>query len=165
MDLHRLLPGLKGYRDGESSRETDKQIRLRLATEISLARRNLEEEKKQLLERTDRSLVPVLDQMGRKLDQLAHTLRYASREYRGFFRVYTHNGHKMEKVCQFDLDLFQELEILKLRVKQVRDALNEMDLFNKSAEALLQTASRFERLFSQRQHLLLTSHLERRHTG
>ncbi len=44
--LARMVPGVSGYQDKESSRDTDKSIRLRVATELEQLKRNLEDDKR-----------------------------------------------------------------------------------------------------------------------
>jgi len=68
--LARMVPGVSGYQDKESSRDTDKNIRLRIATELEQLKRNLEDDKRQLMDKKDFSLLPALDRVASQLDKL-----------------------------------------------------------------------------------------------
>ena len=46
--LARIVPGVAGYQDKETSRDTDKTIRLRLASELEQVKRGLEGDKRRL---------------------------------------------------------------------------------------------------------------------
>ncbi len=107
--LARMVPGVSGYQDKESSRDTDKNIRLRVATELEQLKRNLEDDKRQLMNKKDLSLLPALDRVGSQLDKLANTVRYASRGYSGVFDSNKLDVKKLDQLCTFDLQLMDGL--------------------------------------------------------
>lgn len=152
--LARLVPGIAGYHDKETSRDTDKTVRLRLASELEAIKRNLEEDKRQLMEERDLSLLPALDRLASKLDKVGNLIKYASRGYRGVFDTYKLNQEKLDELYAFDLRLFDELDTVKKKAKAVRDSHGEATLFKKATQELDLTIDGMEKLFAVRQEIL-----------
>lgn len=117
--LMRIFPGVAGYQDKESARATDKAIRLRLAAEIELMKRNLEEDKRALTEKKDLSMLPALDRLSSKLDKLVNLTQYAAGGYRGLFDPNPVTQKTLDRLYTFDLSLFEKLESAWNHVKQI----------------------------------------------
>lgn len=152
--LVRLVPGMAGYRDRETARDTDKAIRLRLAGELEELKRHLEEDQRQLTENKDLSLLPALDRLVSKLDKLGNLIKYAGRGYRGFFDITQIDQKKLDQLCSFDLGLFDELESIKAHVKEVAASQREAAPLKDAIGHLDQALNRFEKLLSARQDSL-----------
>ena len=56
--LVRVLPGVAGYQDQETSRDTDQALRQRLAGELERLKHSLEDDTRQLAERRALDLLP-----------------------------------------------------------------------------------------------------------
>ncbi len=149
------MPGVSGYQDKESSRETDKNIRLRVATELEQLKRDLEGDKRRLMERKDLSLLPALDRVTSQLDKLANIVKYASRGYSGVFDGNKVNVKKLDQLCTFDLQLFDEMATLKMQVKQVSDAHGDETGLKQVIEDLSRALDSFEKTYSTRQDVLM----------
>lgn len=153
--LARMVPGVRGYQDKESSRETDKNIRLRVATELEQLKRDLEGDKRRLMDQKDLFLLPALDRVSSQLDKLANTVRYASRGYRSVFDDNKLDVKKLDELCKFDLRLFDEMVALKTQVQQVSAAHGNETGMKEIIEGLSRALDGFENTFSTRQDILM----------
>jgi hypothetical protein len=152
--LVRIVPGVAGYQDKETARDTDKTVRLRLAEELQRIKGDLEEDKRQLVEKHDLSLLPTLDRLASKLDKLGNLIEYASRGYRGFFDTDKLDQKKLDQLYTFDLRLFDELDSIKAGVKMVPDSHGDPIALKRATEQLDQALDRLERIFSTRHDIL-----------
>jgi len=153
--LARMVPGVSGYQDKESSRDTDKNIRLRVATELEQLKRDLEDDKRQLMDKKDLSLLPALDRVASQLDKLANTVKYASRGYRGVFDSNKLEVKKLEQLCTFDLQLIDEMATLKTQAKHAHDSHRDETALKQAIEDLSRALDGFEKTFSTRQDVLM----------
>ena len=153
--LVRIIPGVAGYQDKETSRDTDKTIRLRLTSELERFKRDLEQSKRQLMEKKDLSLLPALDGLASKLDKLGNTVKYAGRGYSGVFDTYKLDQKKLDQLYSFDLKLFDQLELLKIQVKRIGETQADVTAFKKSIQEMDQVLDQVEQLFSTRQDILI----------
>jgi hypothetical protein len=153
--LARMVPGVSGYQDKESSRDTDKNIRLRVATELEQLKRDLEHDKRRLMERKDLSHLPALDRVASQLDKLANTVRYASRGYSGVFDSNKLDVKKLDQLCTFDLQLMDEMAMLKTQAKQAHDSHGDETALKQAIEDLSHALDEFEKTFSTRQDVLM----------
>jgi len=151
--LARIIPGVGGYQDKETSRDTDKNIRLRLTAEFDQMKRDLEEDKRQLMDKKDLSLLPTLDRLASKLDKLGNMVKYASRGYRGLFDSDKLDLNILDQLCTFDLQLLDDMESIKTHVKQVRDSLGDGTVQKQAIEDLSHALDGFEKTFSTRQDI------------
>lgn len=73
--LIRIVPGVRGYQDNESARQTDKAVRMKLASELGSIKLDLENEKRRLMEVNDLSLLPALERTASKLSKSADAIK------------------------------------------------------------------------------------------
>mgnify|MGYP001588169666 CR=1 FL=1 len=154
--LTRIVPGVAGYQDKETSRDTDKTIRLRLVTELEQIKRDLEEDKKQLMEKRNLSLLPALDRVASKLDKLGNLVKYAGRGYRGFFDTYKLDQKKLDQLYTFDLGLLDGVEAIKTQAKQVHESHGDTVVLKKTIDDMDRFLDQLEKIFSTRQDILTT---------
>lgn len=152
--LVRIVPGISGYQDRETARDSDKAIRLRLTSELEQLKRDLEEEQRELAENKYLSLLPSVDRLGSKLVKLANFIKYAGRGYRGVFDTYQMDQKKLDQLYSFDLGLFDELESIKAGVKEVGASRREADTLRDAIAHLDQALNRFEKVLSAREDIL-----------
>jgi hypothetical protein len=153
--LVRILPGVAGYQDKETSRETDKTIRLRLTAELEQVKRDLEEDKRRLMAKKDLALLPALDGVASKLDKIGNLVKYAGRGYRGIFDTYKLDQKKMDQLYTFDLGLLDGLETIKTQVKQVHDSHGDAVVLQKTIDDLSRSLEQLEKTISTRQNILI----------
>ena len=154
--LARILPGVAGYQDRESARDTDKAVRLRVAAELEVLKRQLEEEEEKQLDKKELSVLPALDRAASKLDKLGNLTRYAARGYSPLFAGDLLDQKILERLYVFDLGLFDELESIRNEVKQIGRLHAEADALNEAIKKLGRSLDEFEKNFSERQKLFKT---------
>lgn len=153
--LARILPGVKGYQDKDSARDTDKQLRLRLADELARIARALEQAKQQAVDANELGLLPPLDRISNKLNRLGNTIQYAARGYRGLFDRRRPDPNALERLCQFDLGLLDEIETLDVALARLREAPSDDLRVRARLTEFDQAVERLEATFAQRATLLM----------
>jgi hypothetical protein len=153
--LARLVPGVTGYQDKEKARATDQTVRLRLTEAIEGLKREVEAEERRLTEAHALDSLAGLGRLTAKLDKLANQVRYASRGYRGFFDTWKLTQAKLEKLYDFDLGLFHEVDSLRSEVSKLRVAQNEEAVYAAAIGAVDQALDRFEAAFARRSEILI----------
>jgi hypothetical protein len=152
--LSRLVPGAADHQDRERSRDTDRAIRLRLAAEFEGLGREIERDKRTLVDAMDLASLPGLDRLSGKLEKLGRTVTYAARGYRGVFDAVTVDRDALERLCTFDLGLFDELGALRTRAGVVREALRDRPRLATALAEMDEALDRFEAAFSRREAVL-----------
>lgn len=152
--LARIFPGVSGYQDKEGARETDRQLRLRLAAELARLERALEEDKKALMNNKTLTLLPDLDRIAGKLNRLANTVTHAARGYRGFFDEFKHDEHTLDRLYEFDFGMFDQLDAVKTVADRLRALRSEPDRMKAAAAELEAAVDLMEAQFSKRADLL-----------
>lgn len=99
------IPGLKGYRDKEDRRETDKRLREYMASELDRSRRSLEGLKRDLLAKGQLDPLDEADRVVRKLQRAGDSIRFASYGYAGLFDQVKVQEAELDKIYQYDGEL------------------------------------------------------------
>jgi hypothetical protein len=152
--LVRILPGVAGYQDRENSRETDKRVRMRLSDEMKRLMRDLEADKRRLLEVGQRSALPLVDGLAGKLETLGRAIEYATRGYSGLFDLHKVDLKRLEQLYAFDLRLFDTLATLKSKAAAVRQAGSDAAALPRAITDMEAALDDFERTFDARRHVL-----------
>ena len=152
--LVRILPGVAGYQDRENSRETDKVVRMRLSDEMKRLMRDLELDKRRLLEAGHRSVLPLLDGLAGKLEKLGRTVEYATRGYSGLFDLHKVDLKRLEQLYAFDLRLFDTLATVKAKATTVHQAGSDTAALQRAATDMEAALDDFERTFDARRQVL-----------
>jgi hypothetical protein len=155
--LARYLPGVAGYQDQESSRDTDKLVRTRLAEDLTRISRGLDENKRVLAGRHHFAPLPELERLGSKISALANTITYASRGYRAFLDLHKITQEKLDRLYAFDLELFHDVETIAAEAVMVRESLESPVRLRESMENLSVTIDALDSHFSKRQYILTES--------
>jgi hypothetical protein len=152
--LARVVPGVSGYLDRERRRDTDKAVRERVAAGLEGIVRELENDKRALVDARDLAALPALDRLAAKLQRLADTVRYAARGYRGLFDVERVSEGTLERLCKFDLDLCREVDALRAGARGVREARADRARLAAAIDAMDAALDRFDRMFAMREGLV-----------
>jgi hypothetical protein len=152
--LARLVPGVAGYQDKEKARATDQTVRLRLTEAIEGLKREVEAEQRRLTEAHALDCLAGLGRITAKLDKLADQVRYAIRGYRGFFDTSKLTQAKLDKLYDFDLGLFRDVDSLRSEVGRLRAAQNEEAAYAAAIGAVDEALDRFEAAFAGRSDIL-----------
>jgi len=138
------IPGLKGYREKESRRDTDKRFRDYLADRIDRARGSLDELKRTLVNQGKLDGLAELDRLSQKLFQSANQIRHASYGYSGFFDQVKIQENELDRIYEHDLSMLTDVEALEVSLKNP-DLAQEWD---SKIQALNQKLEDRKHLFS-----------------
>lgn len=144
------IPGLSGYREKESARDTDKRLREYLARELDVLRRKVEDYKGTLLNMGRLDLVDDVDVLTRKLTRLADSIRYATYGYSGLFDAVKYREKELSELYAFDRRLVDYVDELTEKIKAMdpaRDPLPLITGLNETIDALDQTFQKRIQLF------------------
>jgi len=112
------IPLLKGYRDKEARRDTDKRLREYLADRIDKLRNNIDEVKRAQLAAGQLEQLDDLDRLSSKLFKSANSIRHASYGYSGFFDQVKIEENELDRIYQYDLSLITTIDDLETRLKE-----------------------------------------------
>jgi hypothetical protein len=152
--LVRIVPGIAGYQDRETLRDTDKAVRLKLADELQEIRLSIEAEKKLLMEKKDFSVLPALDRITSLLDKTAHIAKFSSRGYSGMFDTFRFTDEKINKLYSFDLGLFDDIGCIRASVKDIHDSVADTAAMRNAINRMSDAIGGLEKKFSSRQDIL-----------
>ena len=107
------IPGLKGYRDKEARRDTDKRFREYLADRLEGSRNILEDAKRASMEQGKLEDLDDLDRFSQRLFRVAQMVRHASYGYAGFFDQVKIEEAELDRIYQYDLSLLGYVEALE----------------------------------------------------
>lgn len=151
--LASIVPGVAGDQNMEQLRETDRMIRLRLASELKEGERDIERIKRQLMEKNDLSFLPALDYLTAKMEKLSNVVRYAGQGYRGFFDPYPVDQEKLEQLYAFDLTLFDEVRAIQEKVHTLEEVAGDPSALKEAIHAFDEALDALEKIFSTRCNL------------
>jgi hypothetical protein len=109
------IPGLKGYRDKEERRDTDKRLREFIAGRIDAVRKNLEDVKRKMATKGLDGLDQA-DRLSQRLFKASNSIRHASYGYSGFFDQVKIQEAELDRIYQHDLSLIASVESLEKSV-------------------------------------------------
>ena len=150
--LAELIPGVKGYRDKEDRRETDKKLRETLSQRVDLARESLQTAKRELLDGGNLDLLGVADRIDRKLQRAADGLRYASYGYAGFFDQAKIREDELDRLYDYDYGLIANVAEVHSKVagaSSAPDAAVALKELETSADVLIVGIDKRKGLFDQ----------------
>jgi len=116
------IPGLRGYRDKEGRRDTDKRLREFIAAEIDRHRHALDGVKRALMSGGKLDLLDDADRVGSKMQRCADTIRFASYGYAGFFDQVKIQEEELERLYGYDSSLLGDVQRLETAVSTVATA-------------------------------------------
>ncbi|HSE42771.1 MAG TPA: hypothetical protein VLH08_18545 [Acidobacteriota bacterium] len=116
------IPGLKGYREKESRRDTDKRFRDYLADRIDRSRGNLDETKRTLVNQGKLDGLAELDRLSQKMMKLSNQIRHATYGYSGFFDQVKIGENELDQIYQHDLSILSDVEALETSLKNPQAA-------------------------------------------
>lgn len=107
------IPGLKGYREKEARRDTDKRFREYLAGRIEAVRNRIDDSKREIVSTGRLDGLAEIDRLSQKAFKAAGMIRHASYGYSGFFDQVKIQEAELDKLYQYDLSLLAEIEALE----------------------------------------------------
>lgn len=152
--LARIVPGVAGHQDRDAIRESDRLVRLELASELYDCSREIEKVKRRLIERKERAALPGLDYLSAKIDKLSNLIRYAGQGYSGYFDPSPIGREQLVQLLAFDQELFDETASIKARVNALEGGAGEEAALNRRMQEVDGALDQLEKVFSTRCNLL-----------
>ena len=132
------IPGLKGYREKESRRDTDKRFREYLAGRIEGARNTIDESKREIVSAGRLDGLADIDRLSQKALKAANLIRYASYGYSGFFDQVKIEEGELDRLYQYDMSLLADVEALEASAAgaatNTRECENKLNALEKRIE-------------------------------
>lgn len=144
------LPGIKGYREKELRRDTDKQVRDTLARELSERRTKITALQADLLSAGGLLWMDDLEKVGARLQLLIDRIKTAAYGYAGFFDVQRVKEAELDKLAQFDQALFEELPQLDATIESLAKAIAANEGIKDAATATGNILARLNETFGKR---------------
>ncbi len=120
--LVRIVPGMKGYRDKEAFRDSDKAVRVNVAQQLGGVKNELNSWKRELVDDGKIKYLDLVDRAVRKVEGLADKVRFDSYGYSGYFDPVKIREPELEKLYQFDLGLFDGVERIHNATRTARSS-------------------------------------------
>ena len=135
----RYIPGFRGYLEKEYRRDADALQRQWLTDRLSRAKRSMDQFARPLADAGKIDLLPEVDRIRGKLDNLIARIDGAMRGYSGFFDLVRVKEDLLDRVYQHDLAMMQDVDALG-------DALEKLPACEDPAAALAELYPRLESL-------------------
>jgi hypothetical protein len=148
--LAELLPGVRGYQDRESMRETDRRLREYLARRLDEGRRGLDDVRRAAIVAGDLGPLDVVGRLDRTLQKIAATLRYSESGYSGLFDSSKIGEREIERILAYDEALLAEVHAVADEVRAAAAHGPEGPLL----EALERRATELDERVARRKELL-----------
>ena len=100
--LELLVPGLSGYRDKEDIKVADDMLRNQVADKLNLAKSNLEDLRKQLVNAGDYTNLTAVGSLINQIQGLSGQVRHAEQGYSGFAATIKVDQTKLDKLYEYD---------------------------------------------------------------
>jgi hypothetical protein len=107
------IPGLKGYREKEARRDTDKRFREYLASRLDGAKKALDDLKRVRVNQGKLEELDDLERISQKLFKVSNSIRHASYGYSGFFDQVKIKEPELDRLYQYDLSLLAYVDDLE----------------------------------------------------
>lgn len=144
------LPGIKGYREKELRRDTDKQLRDTLARELADRRTKISALQSDLLAAGGLLWMDDLEKLFARLQVLIDRIKTAAYGYSGFFDVQRVKEGELDKLAQFDQALFEDLPRLDTAIESLGKAVEANEGINDAATAIGSILARMNETFTRR---------------
>ena len=152
------VPGIKGYKEKELRRETDKAYRNVLAKQLEDQKTRLDGVQAELAAGGQLGLLDDLERSGKKLQRLADRVRTATYGYAPLFDLVKVKEEQLDALMKFDRDMFEDVE----RISTILDNMSTMQglpesQWAESIRALNTTLDNLNTSFGHREEVILQS--------
>lgn len=127
------IPGISGYREKERRRDTDKRLREYIGDQIDRIRNSLSSVTADVAGQGQLDNLDDLDKLGRRLQQSADSIRFASYGYAGFLDAVKIKEAELDDIYRFDSALLDSVDSIRTAVAELdpsaltKDALRGFD--------------------------------------
>lgn len=120
--LHHV-PGFSGYLGKEERRETDKLLRMQLATRLDQIRKRLDPLMRDLTDGGGLAAVGEVDRVKKAIGRVADRIRTLSYGYSGMFDVVKIREAELDRLYEFDVALVERINALEDASDQLRSGM------------------------------------------
>lgn len=117
--LAAYVPGIAGYRERESRRETDRRLREYLAGRLDEARTSVDGIRRKLTDAGELKLLNEVARLDKSLQKSASSLRYADYGYSGVFDQVKILEAELTRIYEYDFALTAEVQAIADRTNQI----------------------------------------------
>ncbi len=150
----KVLPGYKGYREREDSRNSDKLLREFLSRRLKEARGSLDEATVFLSKQGDLDLLSGVEKLTQTLSRVTDRLRYANYGFTGrWFGKDKIDVERLEKVHRFDEQLAEGVEKLCAQLRALPGSGDKNEV-RSSVESLILAARDLDSALNERENIL-----------
>ena len=150
--LASFIPGIAGYRERESRRETDRRLREFLAGRLEEAAGSLAALRNVVTRGGALEVMNDVARLDKSLQKAASSLRFADYGYSGLFDQVKIREEELERIYAYDLTLLGDVLALGERVQ----AASEASPKNETLQELAQAAEGLDRKIVRRKELFDT---------
>jgi hypothetical protein len=111
--LANMIPGLKGYREKELRRDSDRILREHLAKQLDECKKGLNDISNAALRAKQLDVINDVETARKRTDKLANRIRYADRGYAGFFDAVKVDDEKLGAVYEFDMGMVTAVDSIR----------------------------------------------------
>ncbi len=147
------IPGIRTYRDREHRRETDKNLRVFLASQLQEIKSVIQGISVEFSRQGQLDPLADLDRLSARIQQMADTIRYASYGFGGIFDLEKIREEKLERLYTFDLSLLDDISEIRGRVETIRGQAS-LEALRKGGQEADQLLSGLEKKFRERSSFL-----------
>jgi hypothetical protein len=148
------MPVVKGYREKEMRRETDKQIRDTLARRLEARRRKISGLQGELLSGGGLLWMDDIERVVGRLQLLIDRVKTASYGYAPFFALERVKEDDLDRLIEFDQKLFDELARLDEAISGLEQAVAANEKIKEAVQALADIAAALNETFSRRHEVI-----------
>ncbi len=139
----RFVPGYMGYEQRDNRRNSDKQLRNRIANDLLLAESKIETHKQDLIGKNDIQTVMEWEQVRKAINTLTPKIKNATYGESGFFSAEKIKESELEEIYQKDNELADRVKII---TETVSDKIAEPMM----TAAIMQMLSAIDKLLIER---------------
>lgn len=144
------LPGIKGYREKDLRRDSDKQLRDLLARELAERRTKITALQNDLLAAGGLLWMDDVEKLVSRLQLLIDRVKTAAYGYAGFFDIQRVKEDELDRLAQFDEALFEELPRLDTAIESLDAAIAANEGIKEAVRALGNILARINETLGKR---------------
>jgi hypothetical protein len=154
--LDYIIPGYKGYRQRDESRQTDKLFRDYLSKELGEDHSRLENAKKELSHGGNLAALNPADQCTKLLGKVRDRLRFANYGLSGLFAdgQAEVDVERLQKVEEFDKSLVDDRQAARAQVQEIENVLMESGSVEPEFKKLFRILREFDEKLNRREQVL-----------
>jgi hypothetical protein len=151
----KILPGYKGYKEREESRNTDKILREFLSSRLKESRNRFDEFKVELTRMGSLDLLTPAEKVTQTLSRITDRLRYANYGFSGKWFGDKIGVGELDKVLAFDQKLAESVDQIDKDIKTL-ESLGDKAEMNTGLRGLVELIRKVDEALNEREQILRT---------